>query len=120
MNDFFGEKVALEEIVITDGNREDTVRFNDKKVDSYEIKDKTQGTVRKTSNGYSLISNKNYVLETTPKGVTIKLPEVSKETWLSGSNQCLSDVVSTGVAEQKSMDELLTKVEGVAVKSLKL
>lgn len=119
LNDFFGENIALEEIVITSGNREDTVEFKDKKVKSYQVNDLAQGTKRKSSNGYSLVSEPNYVIETSEKGVNIKLPEVSKETWLNGINKNLLDVVPTGVDEQKSMEELFTKIERVATKSLK-
>lgn len=119
LSDFFGKKVVLEEIVLTTGNREDTIEFKDKKVSSYQIKDLVSGTKRQSSNEYGIISEPNYVIETSSKGVNIKLHEVSKKTYVNENNQYLLDVITTGIAEQKSMDELFTKVEKEASKSLK-
>jgi len=119
LSDFFGKKVVLKEIVLTDGDREDTIEFKDKKVSSYQIKDLVRGTKRQSSNEYSIISEPNYVIETSSKGINIKLPEVSKETWINENNQYLLDVIPTGIAEQKFMQELFTKVEIGVSKSLK-
>lgn len=121
LNSFFKEDIVLEEIVLTSKDREDTVKFKDKKVESYIIKDLTQETVRETWDDYGLVNNKDYVIETSAQGTVIKLPKISKDIWLNGINQCLPDIVFNSINEQKEeIDELLTKVDSVLVKRLKL
>ncbi|MEI3530399.1 MAG: hypothetical protein V8Q75_04925 [Bacilli bacterium] len=119
LGDFFDSEILLKEIVLTSGNREDKVIFNGKKVENYQIKYLEQDIVMATSSEYGLIRNSDYEIKTSANGTVIKLPKITKDTWLNGINQPLSDFVLDGINTQESMDELLMNVERVMVKSLK-
>lgn len=119
LGDFFGSGILLKEIVLTSGKREDKVTFNEKKVENYQIKYLEQDIVMATSSEYGLIHNSDYEIKTSANGTVIKLPKITKDTWLNGMNQPLSEFILDGINTQESMDELLMNVDRVMVKSLK-
>ena len=120
LNNFFDKNIVLKEIVLTTDGREDTVKFEDKRVKSYQINDLVRGTNKISSNEYNKVSEPSYPIETSKNGTNIKLSEVAKEKWLNDSEQCLLDIIPASINEQKYMEDLLTKVDDVVVKSLRL
>lgn len=107
LNEFFTPKIALDEINITDGNREDIVKFKDKKVESYQINDLTKETKKHSSNEYIFVSKPNFEIKV-PKEILLNADKDKK---------CLLNDILTGINEQEN---LFAKVEEATTKSLKL
>ena len=73
LNSFFKEEIVLKEIVLSSETREDIIKFENKRVSKYQINDSDKNKKRISSNGYSMISAENYKIETSNKGINIKI-----------------------------------------------